>query len=285
MTKTLLLRERADRRTLALLAVVAAAYAAQWTWTTWWATPWLGFGAFVACAAKHNHMHHPTFRRPSHNLLFQHALALLTGTTATGILQPHNRRHHGANQSARDFVRCSIVSFRSNALNLIAFPFVAIWTMRREKDDELALWRAGRPKLFRRALVERLVLGAFAVAVLVVDAGAAVATFFAPWLLGQLALVAINLVQHQDCDPASDVDHSRDVVGPVLNYVLLNSGFHAAHHLRPSLHWSRLPAHHAAHVEPRRRAPLTHRTLAGALADRLARQSQDASANAVTSAR
>jgi beta-carotene hydroxylase len=268
---TLLLRDRADRRTLGLLAVAVAGYGSQWSSPRWWAVPLLGLLAFVACVAKHNHMHHPTFRRPAANVVFQHVLGLLTGTTATGILQPHNQRHHGANQSARDFVRCSIVSFRSNALNLLAFPFVAVWTMRREKDDELALWRRARPKLFRRALAERIALFSVVALVLAVDPRAALATFLLPWALGQFALVSINLVQHQDCDPTSDVDHSRDVVGRPLNWVLMNNGFHTAHHLRPSLHWSRLPALHAAEVEPRRRAPLTHDTLTGAIAARLLR--------------
>ena len=38
---------------------------------------------------------------------------------------------------------------------------------------------------------------------------------------------------------------ARSAVGALYNLRTLNLGYHAAHHARPRLHWSKLPALHA----------------------------------------
>jgi fatty acid desaturase len=81
----------------------------------------------------------------------------------------------------------------------------------------------------------------------------------------------VNLLQHQDCDTTSEFDHSRNVTGRITNWILLNNGYHTAHHLRPSLHWSCLPDYHRKHVAPRIDPALDHRSFAGLLLERLRR--------------
>src|SRR5207248_11772882 len=61
----------------------------------------------------------------------------------------------------------------------------------------------------------------------------------------QWGILAINHVQHDGCDPDSTYNHSRNFVGRWLNWWVFNNGYHTAHHLRPGLHWSQLPALHA----------------------------------------
>jgi fatty acid desaturase len=55
------------------------------------------------------------------------------------------------------------------------------------------------------------------------------------------------------CDPWSEVDHSRNFVSKFGNWLVFNAGYHAAHHDKPGLHWSLLPAAHAeiaARIDP-----------------------------------
>jgi beta-carotene hydroxylase len=58
-------------------------------------------------------------------------------------------------------------------------------------------------------------------------------------------MMFINYLQHVHCDPWSAHDHSRNFVSPLCNWLVFNSGFHAAHHEHPGAHWSDLPALHA----------------------------------------
>ncbi|HXH84738.1 MAG TPA: fatty acid desaturase [Candidatus Tectomicrobia bacterium] len=261
------LRYAEDRRSLGFLALLFVLLAVQWTGALRHPallalTCVLGF---VACVIKHNHLHCRTFTDARWNRALEHLLGLATGHPASGIVTAHNVRHHGQSQSARDWVRASVVDFRCNALNLAAFAVVAVARMRRERESDLARWRRERPVLHRRAVAERVSLYGTIGVLLVLDWRATLACVLPPWLFGQWAIVTINLLQHQDCDPASEVDHSRDVTGRLVNWVVLNNGYHAAHHLRPALHWSRLPDFHRRHVVPRRRRPLEHRSLLGAL--------------------
>jgi fatty acid desaturase len=261
------LRFAADRRSLAFLALFYGLVVVQWLgWarhgTLWGATALL---AFVACIVKHNHVHCRTFRDWRWNVGLDHALGLATGHPTSAIVTPHNVRHHRHNQTDRDWVRCSLVRFRWNWLNLACFAVVSVWTMRREKGGDLAAWRRRRPRLYRQAIVERVVLYTVAGGLLGLDWRATLAYLVGPWLVAQWALVTINLLQHQDCDPTSALDHSRNVTGRLVNWLLLNNGFHTAHHVRPALHWSRLPAFHQAHLAPRIRPGLSQRSLAVAV--------------------
>ena len=66
------------------------------------AAAWL---AVSAANVKHNHMHRRMFRPTWANLVLDHWLGWLTGTTSTSILSEHNQRHHGHSNSPDDFVR------------------------------------------------------------------------------------------------------------------------------------------------------------------------------------
>jgi fatty acid desaturase len=257
------LRDGADWRTLLFLAALAVLLAGRWT-------GWLRHGlwlpaacllAFIACVIKHNHVHCRTFRGRVLNAAFGHVLSLLTGHPTTAIITAHNIRHHRHNNSNLDWVRCSLVTFRRNWLNLLAFPFVSVATMRAEKGSDLRQWRGHHRSLYGQALAERAVLYAVMAALTLADWQATLRALVVPWLVGQWGIVTINLLQHQGCDPASQYDHSRNVTGALVNWFVLNNGFHTAHHLRPSLHWSRLPEYHRRVVQPRIQPPLDQRSL------------------------
>jgi len=257
------LRYVADWRSLLFLGTLAALFTAQWSGLLrhWLLLPLTCALAFVACVVKHNHVHCPTFTRRGWNAALGHVLGLLTGHETTGIITAHNVRHHRENQTDRDWVRCSLVGFRWNWLNLLCFPFVAVARMRRDKPSDLADWRVRAPRVYRQALAERLVLYAAIVTLALADWCATLLYLAGPWLFGPWGIVTINLFQHQDCDPRSAHDHSRNVTGRLVNWFLLNNGFHTAHHARPGLHWSRLPPYHRAVVMPRMRPDLETRSL------------------------
>lgn len=252
---------RADLRTLALLSLATISLAASFALHVPLLIAPSAVLVFVACIAKHNHMHCRTFGSRAANSLLQVWLSLLTGTSSCGIVGVHNGVHHRRNQAADDPVRCALARSRVNALNLAVFPVLAMREARRLRPP---IARA----LLAQSRLERAAVWTLAIVLLAIDARAALLYVGVPWLAGQWALLGINLVQHQGCDPASEHEHSRDVTGP-LNWLFLNNGFHTAHHERPSLHWSLLPEYHARVIAPRRRPGFEFASLAGALWERV----------------
>lgn len=254
-TRLFPLRYAADGRTIALLTVLTALFAVQYARLVNHPAALALTYAFVLVPliAKHNHNHCRTFRGRRWNTGFAMWLTVLTGMTTTGIITAHNRLHHSENQRDVDFVRCSLVRFRRNWMNFVAFFFASAFQMWRDRPDDLAEWRQTRPLLHRQAVVERVVVIAFVAALIAFDWRSALKVFVGPWLFGQWFLVTINLLQHQDCDPCSPHNHSRNVTGCAINWFLLNNGYHTAHHDFPGVHWSRLPDVHralAADVDP-----------------------------------
>ena len=63
--------------------------------------------------------------------------------------------------------------------------------------------------------------------------------------MGLFAVLILNYLQHIGADEESEWEHSRDVLSPVMNFLLFNNGYHTVHHEHPGLHWSALPAKHA----------------------------------------
>lgn len=267
------LRHRADWRTLGFVALALLLLGGAWSgWSRHPAAVIAScFFSFVCCIIAHNHMHRPVFHGRFWNGLFQIVLMFGSGQPPTGIVTAHNERHHGHPESEYDFVRTSLVRSRWNFVNLLAFPFLSVAAMIREKPNDLVRWKSSRPHLYRQALLERSVFYTVLTALLVLDWRATLLFLVLPWICAQLMLVGVNLLQHQDCDVDSDYDHSRNVTGAFSNWFLLNNGYHTAHHLRPSLHWSLLPDFHRDHVVPRMNPALDHRSFTGLLAERLRR--------------
>lgn len=266
MTSLVPLRQREDWRTLGFLTALFALFAVQW-WGVcrhWLLLPPTGVLAFVACVIKHNHMHCRTFADRAWNRAFEHLLGVATGQAATSIVAVHNERHHARNNRADDCVRCAQFGFARRWLNLLVFPFVAVWRVHRHRAGDLRRWRSARPALYRRSVRERVVVMVFVVALAAGDWRATLLCLGGPWLFAHWAIVTINLLQHDGCDPASAHDHSRNITGRFLNWLCLNNGFHTAHHERPALHWSRLPEYHRQHVAPWIGADLSERSLVAA---------------------
>lgn len=267
------LRNEADLRTLLFVTLALLVAAGNWTGLSRnGVCIFLSYPlAFICCAATHNQMHLPVFRSRFWNSIYQIALTFTIGQPPTGIITAHNERHHKNTETELDFVRTNLVRFRWNALNILLFPFASIAAMYREKPSDLADWKTKRPRLFRQAILERALFYPALIAFLIVDGRSTFLFLVLPWITAQLALVGMNLLQHQDCDHSSDFDHSRNLTGIMPNWFLFNSGYHTAHHLRPAMHWSQLPEFHDNEIAQKMNPALNHNTFIGLITERLRR--------------
>lgn len=257
-----LMRHRADLRTMALLFLLTLLYAWHFSGGSHWLLLPCTVLAVTACAAKHNHIHCATFRRRWANRLFDFWLAFLTGSTTTGIRVAHQVRHHGRNQSPDDPVRVDLVADKSAWHALIAFVPIAIRESWRDGHCARSVGRNQRV-LNRILLQERSMLWILIAAGLIADWRRFLLTFPLAWLGSQWFLIAMNLPQHDGCDANDALSHSRNVTGDTANWLFLNNGFHTAHHERPSLHWSLIPAWHHKYLAGRVPIELENRTLTG----------------------
>jgi fatty acid desaturase len=73
----------------------------------------------------------------------------------------------------------------------------------------------------------------------------ALLVFVAPLPAALLLQAQATYHQHAGLSANDPLRASRSAVGRLYNLRTLNLGYHTAHHLRPSLHWSKLPAFHA----------------------------------------
>lgn len=283
-TRSGFLRHAADRRTLALLVASAALYAAHWisgASAHWLVIPGAVL-AISACVVKHNHIHAPTFRHPLLNRGLNVWLALLTGTSTTGIRLAHNQRHHRTSQSPEDFVRCSLVQRRSALFALISFfPLVVVQTWLHARKDGATVRRQSAP-LRRLKRVEQAAVWMLLGAALIFDARQFFWVFAIPWLAGQWFLITINLLQHEGLEPGNEMLGSRNVIGIWSNWMFLNNGYHTAHHLRPALHWSLLPHFHRETLEPYLPAELESTSLAALLFNWLKARSANRAVTPIT---
>ncbi|MGB0774346.1 MAG: fatty acid desaturase family protein [Akkermansiaceae bacterium] len=217
--------------------------------------------AFICCIMAHNHMHVGIFQQKFWNNTYSLFLMFGTGQPPTGIITAHNERHHQEMETDADFVATTLVNSPNNFINLLLFPFFSVAKMYREKPSDLKAWRKVRPRLYRQALLERAVFYASLVLLVVIDWKQCLMTFAVPWVFGQYCLIGINLLQHQDCDHGSELNHSRNLTGSVVNWFLLNNGYHTAHHIKPSMHWSLLPDYHHDQIQPQMDQSLNHQSL------------------------
>jgi beta-carotene hydroxylase len=257
------LRHAEDWRALGFLSVLVALYVVQWTglFRHWLLLPLTCVLAFIACIIKHNHIHCRTFTSHRWNRALEFLLGFCTGQSTAAIIPVHNERHHAHNHTEEDFVRSSLVNFRWNWVNLLVFPFAVVRLVHQNKSADIARWRAEKPGLYRRVQQERLAVLALFLLLLAANWKATLLYVGLPWVFGQWGIVTINLLQHQGCNHTSEYDHSRNITGRFINWLFLNNGFHTAHHLHPTLHWSRLAERHHQQIEPHIRPELNQPSL------------------------
>jgi fatty acid desaturase len=259
-----LLRFPADRRTLAILTIHALLTLAAWMLVPVGAiglaaTAILAYSGWLCAVIAHNTVHCPVFRRRWMNSGLQIWVSLSYGFPISEYIPGHNLSHHRFLQAREDVMRTSKVRFRWNLLNLLTFPFAVSPAILRGNRRYASL--KGSPDWRRQRRLETVVVWGVKLALFALDWRKALCFVLLPQLVANLGIVGINFFWHDGCDPDHSVNHSRNFVGPLLNFLTLNNGYHGIHHLEPGLHWSLLPEAHAERVRPGLHPALEQRSL------------------------
>jgi len=265
---TPLLRHPEDRRTIVFVAMYGVLATTGWLFApprVYVLVPWVAVTAissWIVAVITHNTVHAPIFHRRRYNRLFQVWLSLSYGFPVSEFLPGHNLSHHKFAQKGGDLMRTTRVDFGWNLLNVMAFVPVVAPSITRANYIFAHTVGKTNPEWVRQLRIEVATVWAVKIALLLLDWRKALLFVFIPHVFAVWGITAVNYVQHDGCDEDHPYNHSRNFVGKWFNWLTFNNGFHGMHHVEPELHWTLLPAAHAAQLHPHIHPSLEQRSLA-----------------------
>jgi beta-carotene hydroxylase len=251
-----MLRYAADRRTLFFVGLYFVVTA-----TIWFLAPqeWylivpsimlLCLLSWVCAVIVHNTIHHPIFRKKRWNKVFQVILSLTYGHPVSAYVPGHNFSHHRYTQTDKDNIRTHKARFRWNFLNQLFFFFIMSGDILKSERRFVTRTIKEKPAWFRQYVFELVLVFGVKIALLFIDWKLALMFVWLPHVYAGWGIVSTNFWQHDGCDETHEYNNSRSFTGGLLNWITFNNGYHGAHHEKPGLHWSLLPAYHAEHIRP-----------------------------------
>jgi len=257
--KTNMLRNAQDMR--ALLWVAAYFVCLRWCWsdneirrgTCAPRVALMAYSSFACACITHNAMHARVFVQRAHEQVLRLVLSVAYGHPVSTFIPGHNLSHHRHTQSRKDPMRTSKVRYRWHVLNVLLFQLAVTRDVFRMDMRFLNMQRRGSAHdraCFVRTCLEWCVVVMSNLGLGLLDWRRFLLYVYIPHIAAQWGIVTMNMLQHDGCDahtpPAAvGFNTSRNFTGGLLNFLTFNNGFHTAHHLHPSMHWSLLPASHA----------------------------------------
>jgi fatty acid desaturase len=192
----------------------------------------------------HNHHHHRIFLRPSFNLAFETLLFLQTGMPSYGFPLHHNLGHHARypNQNPADPDADPHCWVGPDGRRLTRWAYT--WHLLGTAIPYARRLGLRYPALWRNFLVASVCYGLGLGALAAVRPWHTLAVFVVPIALSLVALCWSTYVHHVGLPADDPLGASYTNLDRLANRWGYNIGFHTAHHLKPGLHWSRLPALH-----------------------------------------
>jgi fatty acid desaturase len=191
------------------------------------------------CAWNHHHQHLLTFQHPWLNRLLELSYAFHTGITTNAWVLHHVLGHH---VHYLDQTKDESAWKRPDGTTMGELEYTVTIAL----TGYPRAWRVGRrypryqPAFFGMGMVVALLLAAaFAWNPL-----NAAFVFAIPMVAGYLITCWHTYCHHAGLDTDDPYAASHNILHRSYNLLTGNLGYHTAHHVKPKLHWSRLPAFH-----------------------------------------
>lgn len=199
----------------------------------------------VVAAFNHHHQHVNAFRSRVLNRIYDLVLAVQTGVGPYTWVLHHNLGHH------RNYLNqppCATPDeshwTRGDGRQMGRIEYTLHLLLHHQVD----VYRIGRrhPQVFRRYLLMKIPCYAFAAAGLYLNPLNYLLVFFVPSLLALTHTCWATYEHHAGHHASDHVEASVNRENSLFNLLTCNLGLHTAHHMKPGLHWSELPALHAS---------------------------------------
>lgn len=234
---------------LTLTVIPAAIYLSIPGNFRWWlALPYLiytlglNLGPFILML--HNTSHRTLFKRQYRalNHYVPWILGPFFGETPDTYYVHHIMMHHAENNLDKDLsctMRYQRDSFFGFMHYFLSFFFAGL--------VELAVyqWKRRNHHFLRRMVAGELGFYVLAIALLILNPPAAITVFLIPLVVARFGMMAGNWGQHafiDAADPGNSYKNTITCVNSAYNHKCFNDGYHIGHHVRPTRHWTDMPA-------------------------------------------
>ena len=195
----------------------------------------------------HNFIHNPYFRARWLNRAFSLVLSVTLGFSQTLYHYIHNWHHAGnmdrpdAGGNTVDYL--SIYRHGRDGLPENPWRYVFLSFFRDNPGEILRRIHARRPADARFAMVELAACGLFYGGLAVID-WRCVLLLVPFYYLGHSLSSLNGYYEHFGADPDRPIAWGVSSYSRLYNWIWLNNGYHAEHHYRPKVHWTKMPALH-----------------------------------------
>jgi fatty acid desaturase len=195
-------------------------------------------------SVSHNFIHNPFFAWEPLNRLTSFFLTFEIGTPQTMYKYVHMRHHAGnSDRKAEDGTTVDPISlYQYGGDGKVEPPLSYIFKQFWRDDGPFTVARkiaARRPAEAREAIHEFWAMIALYGVIAVLNWRFVL--FLAPfYYLGQCMSFLIAWYEHAGANPDLPIATGVSTYAPLYNWAFLNNGFHAEHHHRPKVHWTRM---------------------------------------------
>ena len=199
------------------------------------------------CSWNHHHQHLPTFMQPLLNRLLEMVYAFHTGITTNAWVLHHVLGHH---VNYLDQKKDESAWKRPDGTKMGVLEY----TLTIAITGYLRAYKVGKkhPR-YQKSFISMGLSIFFILCVLTyLKPVNALFVFIMPMVFGYVVTCWHTYSHHAGLDTDNHFEASHNILNHWYNVFTGNLGYHTAHHIKPGLHWSKLPEYHAqiAHKIP-----------------------------------
>lgn len=206
--------------------------------------------AVAVSVMTHNHQHLPMWTNKWLNRFTDNWLTVFYGLPVFVWIPTHNVNHHVYINKEEDYTKTYRYSEKNNLVTMLSYPSISGYFQQLAIVKFFKALRKKDKTKFYTYCFQIFTLVTWVGVSLIVDWRKALYFVVIPQQVSLFTVLIFNYFQHVHTDEETEFNNSRNFTGFLLNFVLLNNGYHTAHHVNAGWHWSLLPQKHKE-LEPK----------------------------------
>jgi fatty acid desaturase len=203
----------------------------------------MGIKGFI-CPWNHHHQHSQTFYSPFLNRFLEIIYWFQTGIVGYAWVLHHNLGHHLHYQDQM-IDESAWKSPNGKIYSSSMYTWIVMTTA------YYRAWKVGKsyPKIQRYFLIMAIIQMALLISLIVYHPIQGILIFLLPMISSLTLTVYTTYDHHTGLETDDPYASSYNILTPWYNLITGNLGYHTAHHMKGSLHWSKLPDFHKEIVD------------------------------------